>query len=121
MFGDTCSTEDCDRKGSFFTGRCDFHAALGSARELSQRELNKLRIALEGLEPLTSAEKRDRAIRSRLSSVEYHAAALADEESRAREAGASEEQIAAAKADVTPDGKNVSRRWAKNAEARVTN
>ncbi len=99
-----CQADGCDRSATHWgTKRCRVHAVMVTAKWCNAEELEELRLLLNDVEPLSLDEReeyeRNRALRmlrqdSRLTSAN---------EKRARDRGATDDDIAQAKADGIAD------------------
>lgn len=92
----TCSAEGCSAPGSGWSGRCGFHEALSGARNLNPQQFDRLRKALATATPLTDEDRRERAARSALATIEWVARDLKRSKKRAKKSGATDGQIAEA-------------------------
>lgn len=95
MFG-TCVTNECGEPSNLLSARCDYHAALNSARNLTAAEFDRLRADLAVTAPVTDDERNARQARYALGAVERSARDLKRYKTMARDAGATSGQIAEA-------------------------
>jgi hypothetical protein len=93
MFG-PCTTSDCDKPSGVLSGKCNYHDAISSARNLEVDEFDRLREALAVTAPITDDERNVNRARYALKSIEWDARNLKRHKQMARENGATPAQIA---------------------------
>lgn len=91
-----CPVDGCPESGQTISGRCSFHSALASARNLTPEQFDRLRATLATETPLTDEDRRARSARGALATIEWNARDLKRSKRRAKDAGATEGQIATA-------------------------
>lgn len=103
-FNPPCVVEGCPERAGWTTGNeCAFHHLISLARGLSPERFDRLRTTLTTTEPLTEEERRVRRMRSALRRLEWTSRDLKRANKDARDAGATEEQIADAADKLTSD------------------